>query len=728
MSGFECLSPRLQQAISTHLRWSSLRPVQDQSIAPMLEGFNLVVLAPTAGGKTEAAFLPCLDVLCQDPLPGVRLVYVSPLVALLNNQEYRIGNLAQMVGLSAFKWHGGVSRSDKRAFLNEPSEILLTTPESLEAMLIGRTVMVSDLFRNLRFMVVDEVHAFAGSDRGAHLSAVIERLAQLSQYDVQRIGLSATVRNPVDIGRWLKGSSKRPGKVLQAEGTRPERQAQIRAFTDQEIVQEVHLDELVQSVRNAKTLIFTESRSDAEDMARQILKRDAVEHVRTYHSAISTDARVEAEDLMSSPSVQSACIVCTSAMELGVDIGDLDDVIQWGVPSSVSSLLQRWGRTGRREGRIQKTTLFARDPWETLTALAQVSLAQEGWVEAVRPQRRAYHILFQQTINLVLQHSGLSVPDIWSRVKEVPSLLGVTQADFHELLAHLLSQDILSYPGNTLVLGDKGERLLGAKNFQALIVSFETPDEFTVVDLANQFEVGQLEERFVNQLRSAGNESTQAVFLLAGRAWQVQRIVDERAIVEVRRYSGGEPPKWKAAGMRLMEHTLAWRHRQLLLQEVLAPENINPVVVAFLDSLRAEYTPTLSSSTLPFIVQGNSLVLMTFAGTRINATLASLFRQAQAAGSVKFDPFEVELHHKDRLDIDSVFEQLRYFKAGEVSMSSDYKDPSFLLLRMSKYQPFLPERMAYQIVADHLIDLEETRGFLDWALEPSLEGHLRGTA
>jgi ATP-dependent Lhr-like helicase len=195
VSVFARLSPRLQQAIVARLGWSSLRPIQEQAGEALLGGKNAVILAPTAGGKTEAAIFPTLSNLVERQPTGVGAIYVAPIKALLNNQEERLGLYTEMVGLRRFVWHGDTTPSARKQFLAEPAELLMTTPESLEVMLISPRVDERALFRDLRMIVIDEVHAIAGTDRGAHLMSVIERIRRLSRHDIQRAGLSATVGN-----------------------------------------------------------------------------------------------------------------------------------------------------------------------------------------------------------------------------------------------------------------------------------------------------------------------------------------------------------------------------------------------------------------------------------------------------------------------------------------------------------------------------------------------------
>ena len=217
MSAFERLSAALQYQVVNTLGFRDLRPVQLRAIDALMDGKNAVVLAPTAGGKTEAAFFPLLSQMDTEDWRPVSVLYLSPIRALLNNQEDRVSKYAALIGRRAFKWHGDTGQSARNRFLTEPADILLITPESLEAMLMSTRVPTREVFEGLRAVIIDEVHAFADDDRGAHLSALLERLTRFCGKDLQRIGLSATVGNPQEILRWLQGSSKRECIIVTPE-------------------------------------------------------------------------------------------------------------------------------------------------------------------------------------------------------------------------------------------------------------------------------------------------------------------------------------------------------------------------------------------------------------------------------------------------------------------------------------------------------------------------------
>ncbi len=376
MSTFARFAPRLQEAIVARLGWTSLRPVQELAGEALLDGKNALVLAPTAGGKTEAAIFPTLSRLLQEPVDGVAAIYVAPIKALLNNQAERLGQYTEMVGLRRFVWHGDAPDNERRQFLRDPAELLMTTPESLEVMLISPRVDVGVIFAELRVVIVDEIHAMAGSDRGAHLLSVLERLVRHSRHDVQRIGLSATVGNPDTILAWLQGTSKRASVVIDPPKEPAKRQLLIAFRGDLPTL----AHDAARLARGGKSLFFCQSRATTEAVAEQM--RRAGTEVFVHHSAVSRDERALAEERFHHGT--DACIVCTSTLELGIDVGDLDRVLQHEAPDTVSSFLQRMGRTGRRAGQTANTTFFCETSDGVLQAIALIELAKAGWVERVR--------------------------------------------------------------------------------------------------------------------------------------------------------------------------------------------------------------------------------------------------------------------------------------------------------------------------------------------------------
>ena len=530
MSAFARFPARLQDAIVSRLGWSSLRPVQELASEAILDGKNAVVLAPTAGGKTEASMFPALANLVERPPEGVGVIYIAPIKALLNNQEDRLGTYAEMVGLERFVWHGDVSDSEKKKFRKEPAAILMTTPESLEVMLVSTKTPVQRLFSDLRLVIIDEVHALAGTDRGAHLMSVLERLVPFSKNDVQRVGLSATVGNPEHILMWLKGTSQREGVVIDPPKVPAKRE--ISVSLQESIVSLA--GEAAARASGKKSLFFCQSRALTESVAERMRGRGI--DVFVHHSSVSLEERRAAEDRFQHGT--NACIVCTSTLELGIDVGDLDLVFQANAPSTVSSFMQRMGRTGRRAETTANTTFLCEDPESVVQAIALVELAREGWVERVREQPRCWPVLVHQLLALTLQWGAISPERCWEQLSRVPDFRGIARPEFDEVIAHMTKEDYLLDTGGLLAMGLKAEKVYGKKNFLELYAVFSSPVLYRVVTQAGR-DIGSLEQDFVDRL-----VEEMSSFLLGGRAWAVTRVShDDRAVV-VREAPGGQKPSW----------------------------------------------------------------------------------------------------------------------------------------------------------------------------------------
>ncbi|HRE88283.1 MAG TPA: DEAD/DEAH box helicase, partial [Myxococcota bacterium] len=517
-SVFARFAPRLQQAIVARLGWSSLRPVQEEAGVALLEGCNAVILAPTAGGKTEASMFPTLSQLVEHQTRGVGAIYVAPIKALLNNQAERLGLYTEMVGLRRFVWHGDASAQGRKGFLKEPTELLMTTPESLEVMLMSARVDERALFSDLLVVVIDEVHALAGTDRGAHLMSVIERLAKVSDHDLQRVGLSATVGNPEAILRWVAGSSRRVGRVVDPPKVRGKRQLLV--------AHRANLSELARDAaklaRGQKSLFFCQSRSTTEAVAEHM--RRAGTAVYVHHSAVSREERQLAEEKFHRG--RDACIVCTSTLELGIDVGDLDRVLQNEAPDTVSSFMQRMGRTGRRAGQVANTSFFCETSEGVLQATALIELAKAGWVESVEVESRCWPVLIHQLLAMSLARDGISAEEAWTHFQRVPDFRDIRRAEYDRLIAWMLKDGGLRLASGLLVLGPKAERKYGRKNFMELYAVFSSPQTYTV-ETTSGGPLGSLSQGFVDRLVDGVSS-----FLLGGRAWAVVRIQhDDRKVV-----------------------------------------------------------------------------------------------------------------------------------------------------------------------------------------------------
>jgi ATP-dependent Lhr-like helicase len=511
VSAVEKLDPLVQHHLVNTLGWRELRDLQEHSIEPILRGDHCLLLAPTAGGKTEAAVLPVLSRVCSERWEPLSVLYVCPLKALLNNLAVRLERYAGMVGRRSDLWHGDISASAKRGIRRDAPDILLTTPESLEVMLVSPDPEAREMLRSVRVVIVDEIHAFAGDDRGWHLLALLERVRVLAGRELQRIGLSATVGNPDELLVWLAGHCDGRRSVAQPESPRV-------ADADVTIDYVGSLDNAAIVIsrlhRGEKRLVFCDSRSQVEELV-GLLRRNGVE---TYisHSSLSVEERRTAEAAFSNGS--DCVIVATSTLELGIDVGDLDRVIQVDAPNTVASFLQRLGRTGRRPGQRRNCLFLAISERGLLRACAIVELWRSGFVEPVQSPARPLHVLAQQIMALTLQLQGIGVRD-WRRwIGRLPPFATLSEAEARQILDYLVERRILHSDGVRLSLGDQAQADYGRRNFLELLSVFTTPPLLSV--LCGQKELGSIDE--VAVARRSNQEP--AVLSLGGRSWLVQNI------------------------------------------------------------------------------------------------------------------------------------------------------------------------------------------------------------
>lgn len=700
MSAFARFPPRLQEAIASRLGWSSLRPVQELAGEAILDGKNAVVLAPTAGGKTEASVFPVLAGLIETPPAAVGALYVAPIKALLNNQEDRLGTYTEMVGLRRFVWHGDAADGEKRKFVKDPAELLMTTPESMEVMLLSARVPTATLFADLRFIIVDEIHAMAGTDRGAHLMSVIERLAAYTKNDVQRIGLSATVGNPPDILKWLQGSSKRDGVVVDPPKTPAPRQIAVKVYDSiAGIAQEAGRQAL-----GKKSLFFCQSRALSESVAERM--RGGGVDVFVHHSSVSLEERRDAEHRFHHGT--NVAIVCTSTLELGIDVGDLDLVFQANAPSSVSSFMQRMGRTGRRAGQAANTTFYCENPDEVLQAVAIVELAREGWVESVPTRPRCWPVLVHQLLAMTLQFGAISAEKCWDQLTRVPDFGGIRRAEFDLLVSHMKEGDYLFESGGLLSMGTKAERIYGRKNFSELYAVFSSPVLYRVQTAAAK-DLGSLEQNFVDRL-----VDEMSSFLLGGRAWTVEHVNHTDRIVRVREAPRGQKPSWGGFLPQHLGFELCQRMRRVLIDDVAYPY-VDQAGMASIAARRADLGQLLrgAGGGLPVQIAERAGHLWTFAGGQINHTLKYAI-ELTTGWKVIADNVQLRVEGAGiaHATLDEAIEKLRspaFWSSEETRKALFARVPDF---RLSKFQQALPPACETEVVSTYLLDIDGTQRFL----------------
>jgi ATP-dependent Lhr-like helicase len=612
---FDRLHPALQHHIANSLGWRSLRPLQERAVAPILAGHHALLVAPTAGGKTEASFFPLTSRMLTEDWQGLSVLYLAPLRALLNNLEPRLAGYLHLVGRRAARWHGDVGQGTRREILREPPDLLLTTPESLEVMLTSRAIDHGRLFRGLRAVVIDELHAFAGDDRGWHLLSLLERISRVAGGDLQRIGLSATIGNPDELLGWLAGSSPGERSVVVAEGGAepPGADVQIDFVGSPENAAQV----LARLYRGEKRLVFCDSRSRVEDLAFRLRDLGVAAHVS--HGSLGADERRRAEQAFAE--ARDCVIVATSTLELGIDVGDLDRVIQLEAPATVASFLQRLGRSGRRPGTRRNLLFLTTSPETLLRAAGIVRLWSEGYVEPVVPPPLPFHIYAQQLLALVHQLAGLPRGAEAEELDRMPGFAALPAAGRRAVLAHLEREGYLHEDSGVLGLGPESDRRFRGKGFLELLSVFDSPPLVRV--LHGRKELGSVDEATF-QL-AAGKVET--VLLLGGRSWRAVHVDWSRreAFVEPIALQGRS--LWIGDGMPL-GFALCQAQKRVLLGEGPEPAFTRRACEQ-MDELRGRFPWLRAESTT---LERSSIARArwwTFAGLKANAALAD---HLQAAG------------------------------------------------------------------------------------------------
>lgn len=606
---FDRLHPAVQHHIVNSLGWTSLRPLQEQAIGPVLDGEQVLLLGPTAGGKTEAAFFPLASRMLEENWSGLSVLYLCPLRALLNNLEPRLRGYAQLLGRRVGLWHGDVGPGDRKRLVRDPPDILLTTPESLEVMLITRREHRETLFAGVRAVVIDELHAFAGDDRGWHLLSLLERLEVLAGRTIQRVGLSATVGDPESLLLWLAGR-REPRRVISAGGLAgPVPDVEIDSVGSVEnaaiVVSRLH--------RGEKRLVFCDSRARVEDLATRL--REAGTQTFVSHSSLSLDERREAERAFAE--AQDCVILATSTLELGLDVGDLDRVIQIDAPSRVASFLQRLGRTGRRAGARRNCLFLATNEDALLQAAALTLLWGEGYVEPVRPPAEPLHLLAQQIMALALQEGGLARGD-WARwVGRMPGFEPLGSAVAERIVGYMLDHRILWDDQGVLGMGDEGEAKFGRRHFLELFSVFVSEPLF-------QVRHGQRELGFVHESSFAlkGGGGDRAVLSLAGRSYAVTYIDWNARVAFVEATQVPGRSRWLGSGPALGRELTGAMRRVLLGAD--PPVRLSKRATAALSELRDQFSWLPPDGLALVQEQSDRLRWWTFAGLLANTALAQV--------------------------------------------------------------------------------------------------------
>lgn len=740
MSAFDRYAPFVQDYIYRN-RWENLRAIQVAAADVIFNtDENLLLTASTASGKTEAAFFPIITLFSENPPASVGAIYIGPLKALINDQFGRLNDLCAEADIPVWHWHGDVAQSHKSKMMKHPSGILQITPESLEAMLLHKHSAIPRLFGDLRFVVIDEVHSLLRGDRGGQTLCLIERLSRLAGVNPRRIGLSATIGDPEYTGKFLSLGTGRQTIIPRIDAKGAKWRLSMEHFFVKDVqaaagdtesdalpVLEEKTDEapgnadpglgyIFEHTRGKKCLVFVNSREECETVTTTLRQYCEYNHERDrfliHHGNLSASYRETAEGIMKDDS-QSMTTVTTATLELGIDIGRLERAFQIDAPWTVSSFLQRMGRTGRRGSPPEMWFVMREDepearamlpatiPWKLLQGIALVQLyLEERWVEPPRLDRLPFSLVYHQTMSTLASCGELSPRALADRVLRLHYFHRITQEDYKLLLRHLIAIDhIHPTEQGGLIVGVTGERVVNSFKFYGV---FQENEEYTVRSEAQ--ELGT-----VVQPPPAGEK-----LAIAGHVWEVLDVDHERHLVYCRQVKGRIPAYFGQCPGDL--HTkILQRMRQVLREEQSYPYLMKNAAARL---AQARYTASRShAGEMPLINLGGTMwCLLPWVGTYAFLALERFLKIkcAERLGLRNFDsarPYYMQFTMKVSA---SAFFQI---VAEEVSKPIDPMELVYPreLPVFDKYDEYLPEELVKKGFACGVLDLEGMKeAVLSW--------------
>ena len=639
MSAFDRYAPFVQDYIYRN-RWENLRAIQVAAADAIFNtDENVLLTASTASGKTEAAFFPIITLFSEDPPASVGCIYIGPLKALINDQFTRLTDLCDEADIPVWHWHGDVAQSHKSRLMKRPSGILQITPESLEAMLLHKHAAIPKLFGDLRFVVIDEVHSLLRGDRGGQTLCLIERLSRIAGVNPRRIGLSATIGDPEKTGEFLSLGTGRKTIIpkIDAKGSRWRLSMEhfyvkdVQAAEGKEISDALPVleEKTAEAPKNAdpgigyiyehtkgkKCLVFVNSREECETVTTTLRQYCDLQHERDrfliHHGNLSASYRETAEEIMKDES-QYMTTVTTATLELGIDIGRLERAFQIDAPWTVSSFLQRMGRTGRREAPAEMWFVMREDepearamlpstiPWKLLQGIALVQLyLEERWCEPPRLDRFAYSLLYHQTMSTLASCGEMSPKALADRVLRLHYFHRVSQDDYKILLRHLIKTDhIQQTEQGGLIVGLAGERVVNSFKFYGVFVESE---EYTVRSESQELGTVCLPPPVGEKLA------------IAGHVWVVLDVDHKRHLVYCEQVKGSIPAYFGECPGDL--HTKILQRMRTVLKESRQYPYLMQNAVARLEQARYTAAHSGAADTPLIHLGGNMWCLLPWVGT-----------------------------------------------------------------------------------------------------------------
>ena len=697
---FDLLSEPIRKFIRDK-GWEQLRPIQNAAISKILgSDENFILASRTASGKTEAAFLPILSKVNFND-SGVQVLYISPLIALINDQFYRVEELCKNLDVTVTKWHGEANKTLKDRLIKQPTGIVLITPESLEAMFVNKPFNVRQLFSNLKYVVIDEIHSFIGTDRGIQLKSLLSRLQRVNLNSFSIVGLSATIGD-YDEAKKFTGDELKTKVLL--DRTAKEINTLFRFFKNEneELPLEL-LKDLYIETKDNKVLIFPNSRGRAEEVAVKLKKiSDRVKGHPNYfshHSSVDREVREYVEYFAKNNKRHNFCISCTSTLELGIDIGSVDEVVQIDATHSIASLIQRVGRSGRKDGESSNLFLYATTQWTLLQSLACWLLYKESFIEPPEKNENPYDILVHQALSITKGHSGILLTELIKQLKENSAFNLIEQIEIEEILQYLIEIDFLEKLQQEVIIGIEGEKVVNSREFYSV---FKTEENFKVVNSVNT--IGEIP--FSPQIKEDEN------ILLSAKIWKIKFIDHKAKKIEVIPTKDGKKPMFFGGGA-IVHQKIREKMFEVLYSKIkydfLDEPSFDEIELMRKDFAYFDIKDLQSER--PLLTSEKHLQLFTFTGTRINRTIQLLLNISGIKNTLddNSSSFDIEVPKQELI---TKWKNLSFPLTDIDTHISKLLETNPTLLDFSKWGIYLSKSYQIKLVKNKYYDIEQTKKLL----------------
>ncbi len=674
--------------------WPSLTKIQNASIKTFYTNENnLILSAATAQGKTEAAFLPAISKV-KSWNKGVKILYISPLIALINDQFKRISDMCFDMDIPITSWHGEASKSKKDKLIANPKGIVLITPESIEALLSGKAELASLLFREVDYIIVDEIHSFLTGNRGLQLKSLLERILRYTYNPPRMIGLSATIgEENYNLAKSFFNNGRDTNILI--DKTSNDLEATIEIYESDNISNDA-IYKIYEYSKDGPMLVFPNAREKVEAISVQLDKiaKEKNDNIKIFahHSSVSKTRRLEIEEFAKEARYENFVITATSTLELGIDIGAVHSVIQYGSAFSVLSLAQRLGRSGRKS---KKSILhqICSSSWDVLQALATISLYEEKSLDKIEETTKAYDVFAHQVLSTLLENYGLPIDEYLYLNKTLSSFSDISDEEFKDITDYMEENGYIEILENEVIAGLEVEKLMRLGNFYNRFVSSQV---YTVYN--EKGKIGEVDIRPDIQV--------DAHIYLAGLVWKIDKMYTDQKKIIVSKSTEGKAPKFFSA-VDIDVSTIIRNRMKYILE--------NPKEFSYndkLDSIIDELSRQFSNDYYSFVVKENLIGLVTFKNSKINRTIAVMLNVASYSTSYIANERDGTIYGPDTSN---------YFDAIRVNPISEKQIYNFLrndenylgsFLIPYKYMLLIPLDLRIRYIINNILDLDGAYHYL----------------